>query len=334
MADNITVAIRIKSRKFKPKKLLPDGTIVPQAHTVRIRVYDPSGGDLHVRRTKSGKKLIIEGSFIRFLQGHNVICPMDVQAIVKEVIKRVLKALGIEPTKKEQARIDRGEVKLDRLDVVGWVNVHDFSGSVGHVIAALDFGLAGALMNRLIVGAQTLVWNAFSKYWTLMLYNKERQMESVYPKQWAELPSEVQGICRRHIRVELRILRKGLRELGWNEVRDVTDERMQTEFGLRYAAFLADLRTPLPPLPVTDHKVTKPLLIALLKALGVDMTKGLKPRARARYEKLMEQELGVLRRHHAGLPEPYNRQIADLKKVPVRFGIPRKLRKKRLVYIP
>lgn len=334
MADNITVAIRIKTKKFKPKKIMLDGTTVPLTRAARVRVRDPSGGDLHVRRTKSGKKLIIEGSFIRFLQGHNVICPMDVQAIVKEVTKRVLKAMDIEPTREEQSRIDKGEVKLDRLDVVGWVKIHDFSGSIGHVIAALDFGLAGSFTNRLIVATQTLVWNAFSKYWTLMLYNKERQMESVYPDQWGNLPNEVKEICRRHIRVELRILRKGLRELDWNEVRDVTEEKMRAEFELRYAAFLADIRTPLPPLPVSDHKVTKPLLIALLKALGVDMTKGLKRRARARYEKLMEQELGVLRRHHAGLPEPYNRQIADLKKVPVRFGIPKRLRKKRLVYVP
>lgn len=334
MADNITVAIRIKTKKFKPKKIMPDGTTVPLTHSARIRVYDPSGGVLHVRRTASGKKLIIEGSFIRFLQGHNVICPMDVPAIVKEVIKRVLKVLEIEPTKQELTRIEKGEVKLDRLDVVGWVKIHDFSGSVGHVIAALDFGLAGSLMNRLVVGAQTLVWNAFSKYWTLMLYNKERQMKSVYPEQWDVLPAELQSICRRHIRVELRILRKGLRELGWNEVRDVTEDKMRAEVEMRYAAFLADIRTPLPPLPVSDHKVTKPLLIALLKALGVDMTKGLKPRARARYEMLMDKELGVLRRHHAGLPEPYNRQITDLKKVPLRFGVPKSLRKKRLVYLP
>lgn len=323
--DNITITLRVACPKFERFKLLTNGKSIPAPFSRRQKVSEPSGGDLHVRWVRDGKALVIEGSAPRFLHGHNIVCPLNLQEVVQEIVKRVLKHLDITPTQEEQDAIRQGRIKLDRLDIVGWIKVSHLA-SVGQIIASLDFGLAGSMNDRMSFFGKTIVWKVGSKYWTLMFYNKAQQMLDKYPEVWKTLSPEIKKIATSYLRVELRILRKGLRLKGWNEVRDVTEQMMEDEVEKRVEEFLADVREPLPPIPVDGHKLTKPLLVSLLKGLGVDVTSGLDSRARHRLEKMMSSDLAVLRRHHAGLPSPYARQISALKRRPVRFGVPRWLK--------
>src|SRR4051794_25012548 len=116
MEDDIRVCVEVDHFDRELLRLLPDGTKAPYR---RIKVNGPTDHCLRVRSVKNSTLLVIEGSFIAYLQGHNVVGTMELLPLVVEVVNRVLKELEIKPSPKEQKRIDEGRIKLERLDVVG-----------------------------------------------------------------------------------------------------------------------------------------------------------------------------------------------------------------------
>lgn len=338
--DNLTIVIPVSSREITDKELLPDGTVREAPRKPRTKVKEPSGGNLRVQWVKDGTGLKVEGSFPLFLRGNNVLCPVKVQQTVQEVVRRVLRLLDIHPTERESRLIREGKIKIDRIDVVGWVKTKHLSPSVGLVIESLNYGLKASRRACMYFPRETLVWNATSRYWSLMVYDKAAQLrakqKSAVTREertgdatdtdiWDRIPDEVKTFTTEYMRVELRMLRQELRKLKIEQVRDLDDEMLRGWVETRFSEMLEDLREPMPPIPMVGQKVTRTHAVALLRRLGVDVVAGMDDGPRRYMEKLLRDELNIYRHHQAVLDKEYTRRVSHLKsstRRTVRFGAP------------
>lgn len=349
--DNLTIVVPVRNRKinaFMPTVFLPNGKKKPAPDRQRKKIKEPSGGNIRVQWVKLGTSdegLKIEGSFPLFLQGQNVLCSTDIRAIVPAVVYRVLHLMGIEPTREERRRIDEGRIKIDRVDVVGWLRTSRLSTSVGMVIEALNYGLKASRRPCMYFPRETLVWNVTNRNWSLMFYDKKAQLlakqEAARKRDrktgddpevniWDDLHSGIKEVAESHLRVELRVLRAQLRLLEIEEVRQLDQAMLEKWVQARVDEVLNDLRSPLTPIPVTGKKITSGLAIGLLRQLGVDLTAGMGARSRQRMESVLRKGFQIERINQAGLAPEYVRFVTDLKKprrTRLRFGVPTALRR-------
>lgn len=347
--DNLTIVVPVKRRGqeiAEKQELLHNGTSRPAAERRRTKVKEPSGGNLRVQWVKVGKEgegLKIEGSFPLFLQGHNVLCSTDIQAVVPAVVYRVLALMGIEPTPQERRLIDELRIKVDRVDVVGWISIRGLTPDVGLFIEALNYGLKASRRPCMYFPRETLVWNATNRNWSLMFYDKAAQLQAKQAAArkreekgledpdvniWDNLHPDIQVITRTHLRVELRVLRNQLKEvLEIEEVRQLDSEVLKGWVKKRVAEMVADLRLPMPPIPVRGVPITRALAVGLLRQLGIDLVAGMTTRPRQRLEKELKETFDVRRIHQAGLEPKYTRFVESLsnRRNYVRFNAPRSL---------
>ena len=332
MIDDIRVAVKVTHEPIADRELLPDGTA---SSPRRINVYGKWNSSVRARSVRDGEFLVIEGSYNGFLQGHNVVGSMNLQALVAEVVSRVLSHFAIVPAPAEQRAIEDGRIKLERLDLVGFLKA-DHLGGAARIIKSLDVGLAGSRENRMVFPSETLVYHSHSRYWSLMAYDKAQQLQDEHPATWDQLDPRVQDIARNFLRLELRQFRPELERLGWVEVKDVTQAGMTEQFAKRLTRLLGDLRRPYPPLPLPAN-VARPsvtYLRALLLSLGYDFISGLPPAAQRREWRALMMQYGITRRNVMQLSAATHRTLSDLTErpaFPIRHGSPRALKQARLV---
>jgi hypothetical protein len=289
-----------------------------------------------VKSVKNGSALVMEGSFNGFLNGHTVIGSMDLMELVPKVVYKVLKMLKIKPTRDQRLMIDEGRIKIERLDVVGLLRVDHLGGSPA-VLKALDVGLAGSSRNRMVFPKETVVYHSCSSYWSLMAYDKAQHLRSTQPDLWAALDPKIKDVARKYLRVELRQFGPELKARGWHQVRDVDPKEVQRNFRKRLLGLLNDLRHPYPALDPTMNEPPRALLLGLLASLGVDLISPMPQRARSRVKKQLLDHFGIDPRSDSQMPRRYRRTLDQLMKkpaFPIRHGMPRSLRKKRLLALP
>jgi hypothetical protein len=325
MFDDIRIRLDIPHAHFDEHGLHPDGT---RTRPQRIKAWGIGNQSVRVRSVK-GPALIIEGSFNGFLNGHTVVGSMDLQKLVKQVVDQVLGKLKIEPTPEQQLMIDEGRIKLERLDLVGYLRV-DHLGGVPKVLEALDVGLAGSRRNRMIFPRETVVYHSHSKYWSLMLYDKAQHLRSKQPELWKSLDPRIKDVARTYVRVELRQFGKELKRQGNLQVRDVDVKEMKALFEKRLRGLLDDVRRPYPVLRPRQKKPTKALLLGLLAKSGVDLISGMEPQPQRRARKQLRDQFGIDARSDDKLPKKYRRTLRELIEepaFPIRHGAPRAIRK-------
>lgn len=332
MIDDIRIRLQLAHKPIDEQELLPDGTKRPPR---RMKLYGAWNNTVRARSVRDGQYLVIEGSFNGFLQGNNVIGSMNLQALVSEVVSRVLTHFGITPTRTEQEAIDDGRIKLERLDVVGYLKVGHLGGPPV-VIKGLEVGLAGSREKRMMFPRETLVYHSHSKYWSLMAYDKEQQLRTKHPDTWNALDPMVKEVAKKYLRLELRQFGRELQRLGWLEVKDVTLPGMKGQFAKRLKRLLGDLRKPYPRLPLPSN-VAKPsatYMRAMLLSHGHDFISGLPERSQRREWANLSNEYGITRRNVRHLASGTRRTLARLGEMPafpIRHGAPRTLREAGLV---
>ncbi|MCB5195686.1 phage/plasmid replication protein, II/X family [Deefgea salmonis] len=134
--------------------------------------------DNHISvRSKSGTHLMIEGNPAKFLQGHNIFGSNNLSAIINEVLRIVFSQLNITPTEDEYQKIEDGEIKISRVDIAG-------SFLANNEIHKLE--LLNALKHILVDtenfftsdgGGETLYIGKSSKYSTIKIYNKSKEIK-------------------------------------------------------------------------------------------------------------------------------------------------------------
>ena len=332
MIDDIRVRVKVAHQPVGKRKPLPDGT---EGAYGRVQLRGVGERSVRARSVKNGKFLIIEGSFIAFLQGHNIIGTMKLDELVFIVVQRVLRHFGITPTTAEIRAIREGRVDLERLDVVGYLKVAQLGGP-GAVVRALDIGLAGSTRNRMIFPKETIVYHSHSEWWSLMAYDKAAQMMAHYPETWGALDPAVQEIAFEYLRFELRQFKPELASRGWHQVRDVYVDDVRKAFAERLAGLRADVRRPFPALPSSEPKPSRAILLGMLAARGVDLISGLDDRAQRRVWQELREKLGIDRRNASDLPSRYVQTLADLfesPSFPPRHGAPKSLRERSRVEV-
>ena len=171
MFDDLRIRVDIPHEHVVEFGMRSDGT---RSRPQRIKKWGIANQSIRIKpvRSKDGTAgLVIEGSFNGFLNGQTVIGTMDLTWLVKQVVDKVLASLSILPTPSEQGEIDKGQIKLERMDVVGYLRIRHL-GDAGTVLRALDVGLAGSRRNRMIFPRETVVYHSSSSYWSLMFYDK------------------------------------------------------------------------------------------------------------------------------------------------------------------
>jgi hypothetical protein len=327
MYDDIRICLEVEHFPIGKRRLLPDESEGPYG---RVKLTSPTDHSLRVRSVRKATRLVIEGSFMAFLQGHNVVGTMNLMALVKKVVGEILKRLEIKPSHREQRRIDEGRIKLERLDVVGFVKVDDLGGPAA-VLRALDVGLAGSRANRMIFARETVVYHSHSRYWSLMGYDKAAHLQAVYPETWAALDEPTQGIASNYLRLELRQFRRELVRQGWDQVRDVEVEQVKKVFVGRFKRLTEDMRRPYPRLLPASDRPSTALLMGLLASFGVDLISNLSPRRQRAVRAELRNQHGIHVRSSEPLPRQYRATAAlllDRRRLPVRHGAPRTLRQK------
>lgn len=332
MLDDIRINVRVGHKPVEGVHELRPNEPERRARA-RRKVHGPGERSVRVSSVRGGTGLVIEGSFSNMLQGHNVIGTMNLQALVEAVTKRVFKHLEITPTRAEAKRIKKGRVKLERLDCVGYLRV-DHLGGPRNVLKALDIGLAGSRRNRMIFPGETVVYNVTGQ-WSLMAYNKAAQMHlKSNVAAWKAMDSRIRKIARNYLRLELRMFRKELERLKWNEVRDVKIDELKVLFAARVQQMMGDLRRPLTRLSPSTGGLSKSFLLALLLAEGVDLINTMPASSRNRTWADLKRTHGIGKRDAPNLGRQYRHTVADLTRrpcFPIRHGAPRALQEAGLV---
>jgi len=330
MLDDIRVCIQVKHKEFQERSLSPDGNSRPK----RLKKWGIGNQGVRVNSVKKSRFLVIEGSFNGYLNGQTIVGSLDLLTLVRRVVAKVLKQLGIMPTAKEQRRIDQGRVKLERLDLVGYLYVKHLGGPAA-VLHALDVGLAGSKRNRMVFPKETIVYHACSSFWSLMAYDKAQHLRSTQPQLWKSLDPLIKDVARHYLRFELRQFRRELLAQGWAEVRDVDMAELTSLFSSRLRALLSDVRRPYPKLQIDVKKPSVGLLLGLLAALGVDLISLRHERTRRRIRQELAG-LGIDARQDSEIPRKYRRTLAallDEPAFPIRHGAPPAIRAAKLLRV-
>jgi len=255
--------------------------------------------------------------------------------LVKKVARRILHQLKIKPSREELKAIVEGHIKLERLDLVGYLKV-DHLGGPSAIVRALDIGLAGSRENRMMFPGETLVYHSHSKYWSLMAYDKAAHLQAKHEETWNLLDPRVQEIAQNFLRFELRQFRRELVARGWLEVRDVNVKQLKRQFRKRLKQLLGDLRKPYPGLPPPQGTSAPSVayLRALLLTYGHDFSACLSERAQRHERKKLKDQFGIDRRCSADLPSKHRRTLRRLARepaFPIRHGAHHALKEAGLV---
>lgn len=198
----------------------PNST-VPRTYRKRVTVISESGiGALEVHSQFDGSRIRFRGSPIKFVQGHNVCGPNDLERILFEATRRALHTLGIEVREAKLRRAVK-EGNLSRVDVA----VGFRCGSESQVSAALSqlpFALRGSrYMISSYFGESVYVRNR-SGYRIVKLYDKRKAIEKLDIKEWELKDLKDRELllkyARRLIRFEVSLLQPLLKRSGLDTV--------------------------------------------------------------------------------------------------------------------
>ena len=325
MIDDIRIVVDVKHDPMQYSEFIHDGQYRSPR---RQKFMGKNDRSVRVRSIHDGTKLVIEGSFSGFIYGHNVVGLMDLQYLVKHVVFEVLERMKLNPTDTERKNIINGNVKLERIDVVGFMRC-DTLGGPSAVINLLELGLAGSAKKRFIAPEETLTVNTTSSYWSLTFYNKALQMEKQYPDVWDGLDSLVKGIATQFVRIELRQLLKELQRQNILLVKDVTPQWLEKTFSDRLKLVFSDLNCSTPDFPVT-YVADKYELLARLYVEGQDCISVLPSSSQRRVWKNITSRFGIKRGQLDSLPSFERKTLKGFLNVRCRHGAPSKIKKELL----
>jgi hypothetical protein len=328
MYDDIRVVVAVKHEQTESTDIDKKGR---KSKPRRIKFLGENERSVRVRSIRNGAQLVVEGSFLGFLQGHNCAGSMDIKSIVREVVLNILKRMNIKPTTLEILKINRGDIKLERLDIVGFMRCNDMGGPSA-IINALEAGLIGSRVKRFIAPNETLVYHMTSSYWSLMFYNKERQMRKAYPDTWKNLDSQIKDFTKHYIRIELRQFRKELEQHGITSVKDVSLRFMLDIFSKRLKQVFDDLNDSNIHFPVSEGALNKYELLARLYVAGTDFISTQPESTQRRTWKAIKERFGVRRDQIKSLPRSQQKRLNDFKQIGWHHGAPRKLVEAGLVH--
>lgn len=167
---------------------------------------------LTVRSSSDGTTLTIDGSYIKFLTGQNVIGTSDLLYLCSQTFQRVCKAIGISPSQEEINAVERGDFILFRLDYA----VHCDAGSEEAAIFLQEQIKKHWAFNRPNYSHyrhhQTLYVGQSSKRRTFKTYMKGRDIKAKGGLSDVLYGKEIEIVSNQLVRIELTLRNKYLKE--------------------------------------------------------------------------------------------------------------------------
>ena len=215
-----TVAVVIDLRHKPLNRLAEDNHNVKRKGNFELRVHSKFSREINARvlSRDNGAKLYIEASIPKFSTGQNIVGMEELFLPCLSMINAVLEQMGIEPTVKERAKLNKGKFQMVRIDDA----VHCDCGMperAAAVMAALRSLVYAKAKDASAYGIETVYVQQHSSRWTLRIYRKDLEIEK--PKR--SLPAHVYGRkyllekVQNCVRLELVLRAPELKRLGLND---------------------------------------------------------------------------------------------------------------------
>ncbi len=214
-------------------KVTPEGEL-EWASPCRLSVKGTFESSVQVRSVGADGQgnatlLHFSGNPSKFLQGHNVFGSDDLVSLVYDAYTKVCRALQLIPSAVDLQAVKQGTYRLStidinqsyelptRSDVLAWIRAAEYKSKTRHGRPQLKGG--------------TLYWGKSSQRWALKVYSKGEEIEA--PKH--RLPLALQNTpiaawADNKLRLELRLKRKEMTELGIELASQLTIERVRALF--------------------------------------------------------------------------------------------------------
>lgn len=215
-------------------KINPQGELEWQT---RCRIQVPGSHESSVQ-IKTGQanaeegvanSLIFSGNPSKFLQGHNILGSDDLVALMYDTYLKVCRFIDVTPALSDLRAVKQGAYAVSmvdinqsfelntRQDVLAWIRAAEYKSKTRH--------------GRPSMKGSTLYWGKSSQRWALKVYSKGEEIEA--PKH--KLPNELSGTplarwADNKLRVELRLKKKMLSELGISQAKDLSVKRVRALF--------------------------------------------------------------------------------------------------------
>lgn len=209
--DNIKAKFKIKHE--------PLGVVIPYDNNNKSmtseEVFNSIGNtSIKVRSSKDGDELTIDGSYIKWLTGQNVIGSSDLIYLCLQVFLRVCKTLNLSPTQEEIEAIKLGKFILLRVDY----SVHCDAGDESTVIFLQQQIKRNWALNRPNYSHyrsfETLYSGQSSKRRTFKTYMKGREIVAKGGLANVLNGNDILNISKQLLRIELTWRNKALKDIS------------------------------------------------------------------------------------------------------------------------
>jgi len=331
--DTVKVVYRCKHKPFGTSVEYGRGTDKERLSHKSVSVKGRfKGCRLNVVSARKGELLIVEGSFPRFLQGHNVLGSDDLLRMTYRVFKNVTKILGIKPSNTEIKAVKRGAVEVERLDFTR-IALLESAAEVIAALTALRLELPFRTHAFSCYGVETIYVQQRSRKWTLKFYNKAAHLREYPLPKDLPLREKLLELTEKLLRIELTLRQDELRRVGIVNVADVKVGRIDRIFLQRLRDLNLRRVDVLFTEPPGDLSVAAKLVREIYLRGGV-MPTYVPPSTASYYSRLLKQRIGLDMRtpkEHADAAE----KLIDLREVlseKLQRGAPKWVRESGLVW--
>lgn len=192
----------------KPDPLSPDGFSLDWSVLKRKAFEGSHSSTIQIQstRTEDGRPAIwVSGNPAKWFQGHNIFGTDDLAGLVLEMLERICRSVGIEPSAENRMAWAAGAIRLSRVDVTYSFDLGTLP-RVRNALQSLDSTARLRHRGRGTFKGDSLLYGGGSRRWSLTLYAKGSEIDA--PKHGlphslreTSLPAYAQGMLRAEIRM-------------------------------------------------------------------------------------------------------------------------------------
>lgn len=192
----------------KPDPTHPDGYALDWSIWKRKSFEGSHSSAIQIQSTtdEDGRPAIwVSGNPAKWFQGHNIFGTEDMHGLVLEMLHRICRSVGLEPSPSDVAAWIIGDIKLTRVDVTHSFDL-DTLARVRNALRSLDSTANLKHRGRGHFKGDSLTFGKGSRRWSLTLYAKGAEIEvkghEMHPLLAdTSLPALAQGLLRAEVRM-------------------------------------------------------------------------------------------------------------------------------------
>lgn len=196
-----------------PDPTHPDGVVLDWGVLKRKPMEGSHSSVIQIQSTTDdfGRPAIwVSGNPAKWFQGHNIFGSDDLPGLVQEMLVRICRSVGVEPTAEDLELWRLGIIKLSRVDVTYSFDLATLA-RVRNALRSLDATAHLKHRGRGHFKGDSLTFGKGSRRWSLTLYAKGAEIE-VHKLPAALMETSLHAYAQRLLRAECRMLGMALKE--------------------------------------------------------------------------------------------------------------------------